>query len=478
MHAVVAGSQGKRAARKGDLAARMDTVIRAVHRDRAAGDQQRAAGFQALGADGNGCIGCRFTRCRFSGHARIVVCRVLAVLCRLFAARRFFRLAARCSGIGRSICTRIALCAVAVRRRLSVSAANAAGESAPVALTVRFRVYGAAARRDVQRTVRDLQGAFRLQAVLFGVHGHFTAVDGDPALAFSVFLVGLDAVAARSDVNRAAADAHAVLAAQTVVHRIDRDVAVRDDQFILAGNAALVVALYLQLAAAVDRQVAFHPNAGVCIVLCGIGFAVRQCVLRAFCQRQEHLIGGFDPDRRAVATGNACAGEHDLYPVLIARFHHNASVAQQPAQHIHTRLGDGHDVAADLCALAGDCAAAVGKRDAHGLALVPGARFIAVGIFGVKCRNLFRRVRDFDIFGAARRVFRPLYLLRLLRFCRLRFLCGLRGAARHRQGQRQRRCQRQEFLLCVFYHHKDLSFHHFIKNLITARLCCSPGGRG
>ena len=69
---------------------------------------------------------------------------------------------------------------------------------------------------------------------------------------------------------------------------------------------------------------------------------------------------------------------------------------------------------------------------------------------GVKCRNLFRRVRDFDIFGAARRVFRLLHLLRLLPFCRLLFLCGLRGAARHRQESASAPLPAPGFLLCVF----------------------------
>ncbi len=110
-------------------------------------------------------------------------------------------------------------------------------------------------RGDRQRSACDQGVGSCLHSVIGGGHIDHTVGDEDVA-AFGVFVVvGLDSVAACSDVDVTSVDDDVVLATNAVVNCIDRDRARLDNEAVFARDAIVVVGIDDQSAGTRDREI-------------------------------------------------------------------------------------------------------------------------------------------------------------------------------------------------------------------------------
>ena len=109
-----------------------------------------------------------------------------------------------------------------------------------------------AARRDFQSAAGNQHARLRLNAVAIRINRDRTAADINKAL-IRLGLCGLDAVAARRDAQRAAADQDTVVRHKAVVRRRDFQCAAGNAQVVLCGDRVVRTGLDAQRAAAVDR---------------------------------------------------------------------------------------------------------------------------------------------------------------------------------------------------------------------------------
>ena len=152
-----------------------------------------------------------------------------------------------------------------------------------------------------------------------------------------------------------------------------------------------------------------------------IGPAVGQCVLRSFCERQEHFVRLLHINRSACFVRDLRLCKHDLHFFRIGNVHDDLSVLERSRHDINAFFRDRHSVSVDQHCGGIRCAAALRQHDLHAL------RFIVRSV-QIPVRKQFRHIllQDFTdpVSGFRQRLFD---LRALLRSCLQRAGAGVSG---------------------------------------------------
>ena len=191
-------------------------------------------------------------------------------------------------------------------------------------------VFASASGRHLIASAFRQQKRLCLESVLLGIDHKGSVGDIDPAAVVILIIEGFDPVGLTGNVVRSSENDHRILAADPVLHTVDRDGSACQDQTVLGIDPIVEVCVDSKASVSVDDQIILGIKRRVRFflgrIIINVLGAVGQDIFASLRQRHRDGLCQDPIDRCTVLAGDGHAVQNQPHIRFLIRIHYDLSV--------------------------------------------------------------------------------------------------------------------------------------------------------